>query len=128
MGIDYLRRSVDTLVRDYNEYASLVGGPQVDNISPSILGVVFTMVQFYSGGPITAHQQYISQTKQLGLTVFDEYVRENKSVFSDAPEYGAPVVLNHYTNPTFQNIVGELEALATEFVRRGQIQRAARTP
>lgn len=118
LGIDYLKRNVDQLITDYNEYAELFEDGSVGPISPEIAGVVFTMVQFYAQEPISAHKQYIGQIRKLGLPVFEAMMRENKTLFSDAPEYGTPVVLTSYSNSTYRNIVHELEALAVEFQRR----------
>jgi chromosome partitioning protein len=83
-------------------------------ISPEIIGVVFTMVQFYGGMPINACRQYIDKTKDLGFPVFDNYMRENKTLYADAPRYGVPVVLNYKRNRAdivseIENIVDELE-------------------
>ena len=46
LGIDYLHRSVNDLVREFNEYAEL--DTETEKISPEILGVVFTMIQITS--------------------------------------------------------------------------------
>lgn len=63
LGIDYLRRSVENLVREFNEYAAL--DSETEEVSPEFLGVVFTMIQMYGGEPISAQRQYIAQTKRL---------------------------------------------------------------
>ncbi len=102
LGIDYLQKNVED-------------DSIVQKIDPAFLGVVFTMVQFYGGEPISTQRQFMNQTKTLGLPVFDSYIRENKSVFGDAPLYGVPVVLNAYSNPTHSNIVDELEGFVAEF-------------
>ncbi|WP_444663027.1 ParA family protein [Cellulomonas sp. CW35] len=118
LGIDYLLRSLNELVSDYNEFASLESPGETASppIGPQILGVVFTMLQIYGGRPISALRPYIAQTKRLGVTVFDSHMRENKTLFSDAPAYGVPVVLDG--NSGAQHIVDELEALVTEFENR----------
>jgi chromosome partitioning protein len=115
LGIDYLHRSLRELIDDYNDYATLdsAGPPEV--ISPSVLGVVFTMVQFYAQKPIAAQRAYIDQARRLGLPLFKNYIRENKTHFGDAPEYGLPVILTD--QPASAHIVRELEALTTEFVK-----------
>ena len=95
------------------------GGDAVDRIDPQILGVLFTMVQFYGQEPITAHRGYMNQIRSLdGVPVFDSYIRENKTVFGEAPETLVPVVLQRYTAPTYTNIVDELERATAEFDRR----------
>lgn len=88
LGIDYLRRSLDQLVGDFNEYASLESVEQADQIAPEILGVVFTMIQIYGGQPVSAARPYIAQAKKLGVPVFSRYLRENKTLFANAAEEG----------------------------------------
>ena len=115
LGITYLQRNLDDLVRDFNEYASAGVGDAVENINPQILGVIFTMVQFRNQEPITAHRSYIKQTWALGVPVFDSYIRENKTAFGEAPETLLPVVLKRYTGKTYTNIIDELELATGEF-------------
>ena len=115
LGITYLQRNLDGLVKDFNDYASAEVGDAVENINPEILGVIFTMVQFRNQEPITAHRGYMKQTRALGVPVFDSYVRENKTAFGEAPETLLPVVLKHYTGKTYTNIVDELERATGEF-------------
>lgn len=110
MGVDYLRKSLDRLVTDYNECAT--AGEDTEGIHPKVLGVVFTMVQFYRGVPISATRPFIAQTKKLQIPVFESYIRENKTLFADAPLYGVPVVL---TNSSRADIVGEIETFVDEF-------------
>lgn len=120
LGIDYLHRSLDGLVSDYNEYVDLdANSSGADEIAPQILGVVFSMLQFYGGQPIAALRPYIAQTKSLGVSVFDCHMRENKTLYSDAPNYGLPVVMNGTAGAG--RVVSELEALVTEFVSRAGI-------
>ncbi len=119
LGITYLQRNLNQLVSDFNEYAAADGGEKVGSISPRILGVIFTMVQFYSQMPIAAHRGYMKQTRSLeGVPVFDSYIRENKTAFGEAPETLLPVVLKLYTGPTHLNIQSELEEVTREFEKR----------
>lgn len=113
LGIDYLYRSVNELVREFNEYAAL--DSETDEINPAILGVVFTMIQITSGHPIAAQRQFISQTKRLGVKTFESYFRENKTIFADAPQNLRPVVLNYYSSNTHSDIVTEIETFVGEF-------------
>ena len=96
MGIDYLKNSLDKLVKEYNEYVSIEDSDLDDYepINPQILGVVFTMVQYYGEKPISALRPFIAQTKQLGFDVFEDTLRENKTLFADAAQYGVPVVIS----------------------------------
>lgn len=114
LGIDYLHRSVETLVSEFNEYAS--GDPDVEEIEPEFLGVVFTMIQIYGGKPIAAQKQFIAQTKRLGVSVLSTNFRENKSIFADAPQNGMPVVLREYSNNTHSGVVTEIEKFVDEFI------------
>jgi chromosome partitioning protein len=115
LGINYLIRSVDRLVKDYNDYANVQEGQHVDPIDPAVLGVVFSMIQEYRG-PMAAQRTYMSQVRQQsGLTVYDAYIKRNDSLFANAPENGVPVVLNAYSNGSHQSVVDGLEAVAQEF-------------
>ncbi len=113
LGIDYLKKSVDALIEDFNWYASK--DEDYEEVSPEFMGVVFTMIQINSGVPIAAQRQYIAQTKRLGVPVFDSIFRENKTIFADAPRNGVPVVLNHYSNNTHSEVVSEIEDFVAEF-------------
>ena len=115
LGIDELLRHVNELVVDYNEYASGSNRPQ---ISPSIAGIVPTMVQVYGGSPISRQQPFIEDMVQSGVPVFDTFIRRNNSLFGDAPEYGIPVVVQALRGPTNRRVRRELEELTTEFIRR----------
>ncbi len=112
LGIDYLIRSLDQLIKDYNDYCKVADDNESDEISPEIAGVLFTMVQFYGGIPISAIRPYISQTKKLKIPVFKSYFRENKTIFADAPQYGVPVVLSNNHRP---DIVDEINEFINEF-------------
>lgn len=115
LGIDYLIHNLNTLISDYNEYATLNVDDIESKIHPKILGVVFTMIQIYGGQPIAAQRPFITQTKSLKVPVFNSFFRENKSIFGDAPQYGLPVVLTAYTTNTYTDIVAEIEAFVSEF-------------
>ncbi|MCG6494814.1 ParA family protein [Kitasatospora sp. A2-31] len=117
LGIDYLRRSLSELVRDYNEYAQLEsGGNEVRPINPEILGVVFTMMQFYDGQPISALRPYMRQTAAVGVPVFKTFVRESKTLFAGSPSSGLPLVLRDGKTTTEKKILKELEGLVSEFL------------
>lgn len=113
LGIDYLQRSVNELVTEFNEYAGL--DEETDTIAPEIMGVIFTMIQITSGQPISAQRQFIAQTKRLGVPTLESYFRENKTIFADAPQALMPVVLNHYSNNTHSAVVTEIEKVSDEF-------------
>ncbi len=119
LGIEYLYGSLSQLVTDYNDFAQLAHDDSTtEAINPTILGVVFTMLQFYAQQPIAALRQYIEQTKRLEVPVFDNYLRENKTLFGDAPEEGVPLVLRDLSGDNARRVVHEIEALVTEFQNR----------
>ncbi len=118
LGIDYLVRSLNGLVEEFNEYLEIDDGSKMSPINPDIIGVVFTMIQINSGEPINAQKPFIKQTSQLGIPTFQNYFRENKSIFGESPQYGVPVVMNAYNNPTHGGVVKEIEAFVTEFEER----------
>jgi len=115
LGIDYLRRKLAELVRDYNG----VAGSHV--ISPGILGVVFTMIQYAGEVPIMAVRNYVTHTEQYEVPVFRRMIRESKTLFATAGERGVPAVLLSNANPNVQH---ELRELATEFLTRIMIEAA----
>lgn len=117
LGINYLERSLNDLVREFNEFTDA----DDEKISPEILGVIFTMIQITSGVPISAQRQFIAQTKRLKIPVFDNNFRENKSIFADAPQKLQPVVLTKYSNGIYTNIVNEIEDVVAEFVDKLEV-------
>jgi chromosome partitioning protein len=114
IGISYLNRSVRSLLDDYNDYVKTDDEDFDKQISPKILGVVFTMIQVYGGKPISILRQYIQQTKNLEISVFTHSLRENKNLFSDAPTYGVPVVLVDENSQTHRDIINEIENIVNE--------------
>jgi len=114
LGIEYLYGSVKTMVNEFNEYASV--DTDAEEIAPEFLGVVFTMIQIYSGQPISAQKQFIAQTKRLDVPVLNTNFRENKTIFADAPQNGMPVVLFEYSNNTHSEVVKEIESFVDEFI------------
>jgi chromosome partitioning protein len=116
LGIDYLMRSVNGLITDYNDFATLNQGEVASAIQPAVIGVVFTMIQEYDGGPISAQRAYISAVRSRHhLPVFASYIKRNDTLFADAPQYGVPVVLHGYSNVSHQSVVDGLEDVASEF-------------
>lgn len=115
LGIDQLKRHVIELVNDYNQYVKDAGDSRWAEIAPDILGILFTMITVYSGGPISAQQQYIEQVKSLGVPTLKTIIRKNDTIYADAPEYGVPVVLQPVSGRTYESVREELEQLASEF-------------
>ncbi|WP_230949306.1 ParA family protein [Burkholderia vietnamiensis] len=113
LGIDYLHRSVNGLVKEFNEYSQLENDEE--SISPEIMGVVFTMIQYMNEQPIAAQRQFMATVKREGIPVFENFFRENKSIFADAPQQLIPVVLNQYNSQTHSQVVSEIENFVDEF-------------
>ena len=112
LGIDYLRRKIDELVRDYNKAASANAPP----IGPEVLGIVLTMIQYGGVNPIIAMRGYIGQpTTKVDMPVFRQMIRENKSLYGTAGESGVPAVLTVGATDT---AVFELRELTNEFLAR----------
>jgi chromosome partitioning protein len=116
LGIEYLQRSVNSLVKDYNDFSQ--GIENEETINPQIIGVVFTMIQLYGGVPIQSQQQFIQQTKRLRISVFDNHVIANNTIYADAPQNGIPVVLNSYSNSSHQTNVSHIVNVANEFIAK----------
>ena len=122
LGIDYLIRSLGQLLEDYNEYASATSGN--DDVAPRVMGVVFTMIQVLNDQPIMVQRQFMNQIRNLkdengsAIPVFDAWIRENKTLFGNAPTYGVPVVLTYQNPGTYRNVVNELVGFASEFQKR----------
>ena len=111
LGINYLLRSLKVLVEEFNQDSKSA------KIDPAILGVIFTMIQIYAGEPIGAQRQYMRQDS-IPVPIFSTTIRENKTIFADAPEEGIPVVLESPSQEPYSTIVGEIETLAAEFLQR----------
>ena len=117
LGIDYLIRSTDSLIRDFNEYAELDAGNRIDPIDPRILYVVFNMIQEYRGRPIAIQRPFIAQVRRLsGVNVMDAYIKRNDTIFGDAPQYGVPTVLHGYSSGSHSSVVEGLENVASTFI------------
>ncbi len=114
IGIDYLIKSYSGLVTDYNDYVRFGEHSDYSTVSPLILGVIFNMIQVYGGGPIAVLREYMEKTVRLRIPVFQNYLRESKSIFSGAPAYGVPVIL---TKPS-DTISGEIKNFVNEFERK----------
>ncbi|OYE00006.1 ParA family protein [Nostoc sp. 'Peltigera membranacea cyanobiont' 232] len=118
IGIDYLLRHVKQLVKDFNDFIKLDDGIVHKGINPQILGVLFTMVQTHGGEPIAAQRQYINQTKELGIATFTPYIKENKTIFGNAPEASYPVVLKRGSSDTEREVIHGIQEFTSEFINK----------
>jgi chromosome partitioning protein len=118
LGISYLQRNLNELIKDYNYFSDKAAeyDEKQKAINPLIAGVIFTMVQLYGAVPISVQRQYISDVKRSNVPVFDAYIRENKSIFAEAPQYLLPVVLDK--NGSRKDIVNELELIVDELISK----------
>ena len=108
LGITYLRRNLARLGEDFNVYAQEAGA---EPISPDLLGVVFTMIQVYRGRPIAAQRRYMRDVVESGVPVLENWIRTNNTLYSEAPQYGVPVVLSGSIGQ-----IRELEGFVSEFL------------
>lgn len=118
LGIEQLKKHVDELVSSYNKHVKNSNAESWSEVSPENLGVIFTMISVRNADPISALSQYIEQVGNQRIPTFDTYIRENKTIYADAPEYGVPVVLKRVSGKTYQNVQKELETLTTELLEK----------
>lgn len=110
-GIAYMVRSLKRLVEDYNALSS-----SIKQIKPDFLGVVFNMVQIYSGQPIAKQLQVIEAAKKnMPLDAFHTMLRNASKSAIDSTRSGVPAVLSSAVDG---ELVRELNTLADEFLRR----------
>lgn len=121
LGIEQLVKHVGELVGTYNKYAVDSNSDEWTEIEPRILGILFTMISVRNQQPILAQQQYIEQVRRLNIPVLTTYIRENKTIYADAPEYGVPVVLKRVSGSTYENVQEELETLTTEVLQKAAV-------
>lgn len=118
IGIDYLIRQLTRLVEDYNDFINLdKDDNELQEINPKIIGVIFNMVQVYSGVPISISRLHFRQVEKLGLPVFKTFIRESKTLHSEAAQYGIPVTLmaSGRASATSRIVVNEIKKFVTEF-------------
>jgi chromosome partitioning protein len=118
LGIEQLIKHVGELAKTYNKYANESGSNEWSEISPEILGVIFTMIMLRSQQPISAQAQYIEQVRRSGVPILNSYIRENKTVYADAPELGLPVSIRRVSGQTYRDVQQELVDLTTEVLRK----------
>lgn len=122
IGIDYLIRSMKSLIGDYNDFAAVSDGDPVDPLAVKGMSVVFTMVQEWSGRPIRAQRQFISEVVESfrdddsNVSVMDAYIKRNDSLLGVAPSDGIPAVLSMTNGKTYERVIDGLETVTTEFL------------
>lgn len=118
LGINQLRKHVSTLVKQYNEYCK---DTENSPINPELLGVIPTMISVRGGEPIEVQKYYIDALKRNKIPLFDNRIRESKTIHADAPESGTPVVLMTHKYGTAAEAIKELKAFTSEFIRKAGI-------
>lgn len=118
LGISYLERNLNELIEEYNYFVEQPsdGNDQFVKITPKIMGVVFTMVQLYGEFPISVQRQYIREVHRSGVPAFKSFMRENKTIFAEAPQYLVPVVVDK--RGSRKDIVKEMENIVTELIEK----------
>lgn len=118
LGIQYLLRHIDQLVKDFAGIAGEDGAETLKPISPAILGVVFTMVQFFAEEPTNAQKLYIQNVRTIpdGPRVLDSMIRYNTAGFAEAPESGVPMILSNHSNRSAEAAKDSLLSLVNEFL------------
>ncbi|GAA1775216.1 ParA family protein [Luedemannella helvata] len=111
LGINYLRGRLSDLVGDYNKVV-LADSGTVPPITPEIMGVVVTMVQYTGVRPITVHRENIRALAATELPVFRQTMRQSSALFGQGGEGSLPVVLTPGINDT---VLYELHQLTSEF-------------
>lgn len=113
LGINQLKNHVDSLVEQFNRYTE----EDMKKTHPTFLGVIATMISVRNNKPISAQQTYVQQLKRNGINMFTSMIRENKTLYADAPEYGIPVVCQNVSSgSTYEQVVLELKKLTDEFI------------
>ncbi|OIJ11110.1 cobyrinic acid a,c-diamide synthase [Anaerobacillus alkalilacustris] len=119
IGIRQLQNHAKELVVDYNHKVSQDSlRDEFDLIDPKLEGVIFTMVEKRNDRPISALREFIQQVSNQNIPTFETIIRENKTLYADAPESGIPVVLENVSGDTYRNIQAELKQLAEELQNR----------
>ncbi len=116
LGINTLIRHIEELKKNYNHYLSQAERFDLEEIAPRMLGVIFTMVSYYGLQPISIHRDYIAQIRGDHPT-FNYYLRENKTLYAQAPELGVPVVLQNVSKDQ-DIVIRELKELVEEIKTR----------
>ncbi|MEV6931819.1 ParA family protein [Dactylosporangium sp. NPDC051485] len=109
LGIDLLRARLSMLVDEYNEVAERP-------INPEILGVVYTMVQYTSSGPLLTQRTSVETTSVIEMPVFRQTIRDNKSAMTEAGQRSVPAVLAPQGSPAVETLRYEIQQLTSELL------------
>jgi chromosome partitioning protein len=115
LGVNHLVNHINDLVKQYNLFIRGTKN-ELKKINPELIGIVGNMVGIYSSELIEVNKHYLEEIKKLQFPLFETYIRESKSLFSDNSEYGVPIVLKEATR--YNDIKNELELLTDEFIEK----------
>jgi chromosome partitioning protein len=111
LGIDLLRTRLSRLVEEYNEVADAP-------INPEVAGVVYTMVQYTSSGPLVSQRSSVEETTRIEMPVFRQTIRDNKTAFTEAGQRAVPAVLAPPGSAAIETLRYELQQLTSELLAR----------
>ena len=113
MGMPTLKNNLDRFMDRFNECIPDEG--QV--AAPKPLGIIYTMLQYSAGSPITAQYKFIAQPISQSLHPFKNMVRQNNTVFGE--ERRVPVILDSTrSGSTYDTVRRELHAIVDEMLGR----------
>lgn len=115
VGIDSLIASYKNLLTDYNEYVNFSENKYYSHISSSVLGIIFNKVKTHNEKPVAVLSYYMKKIERFELPVFQAYLREHRSLFSNEPSDGVPFILGNYGSKARGEVVREIEAFVNEF-------------
>lgn len=128
IGFENLLLNVKKFESKFNELQSKWPN-KASLMNPEWLGIIFTMISLRSGEPIRNQKGYVQSVIDVALRpvdkgglgediTFDEYIRENKTEHSTAPEDGIPVVLGERHGKTYIEVREELRQLVLAVRKR----------
>lgn len=120
LGAAQLTKHIEEFSLEYNRFIDNTTGRSSKKkyMQPKCLGAICTMVSKRNNDVIEVQRKYISQLKEADFYVFNTKIRENKTIYADAPEYGVPVVMKDTSTQTYKDVKSELKDLAIEFKKR----------
>lgn len=111
IGIGYLLQNLDRLVTEYQALS-----PSIAPIKPEVLGVIFNMIQLYSGQPIYSQQASINQlASTLNAPIFRATIRNASRAAISPSLSGIPAVLDDTGS---SELAYDFHALTDELLQR----------
>lgn len=117
LGINALIRHVQALEEQFNQRSEETESKVMKQITPRMLGVVFTMVSYYREEPIAVQREYMTQVETMDNPCFHNLLRENKTLFATAPEIGIPVTLMKGNSASQEIVRDEIKQIVNEMIR-----------